>query len=122
MRRSAQQQWRQHRGHHVRQQHRDNKRCWRRIHQHHRRRRRRQITLADNLWLAPNVIPGQHGSTAIYILDSSDRVIKASIDNVWPMPRSFNSYAAGGVNYVYPSRLPPHGYYTPRMERPDFRH
>jgi hypothetical protein len=73
-----------------------------------------QITLANNLWIAPNIVPGEHGAAAIYILDNSDRVLAASIDNVWPMPKTFNSYADGGINYVWIAWAPPHGYYTPK--------
>ncbi|HET6247963.1 MAG TPA: PKD domain-containing protein [Tepidisphaeraceae bacterium] len=72
-----------------------------------------QLTLENNLWLAPNVVPGQHGVGGVYILDSGPQILKASDDNVWTMPKSFNSYAAGGINYVYPTWAPPHGYYTP---------
>lgn len=72
-----------------------------------------QIVLANNLWLAPNIVPGMHGTAAVFVNDKNSSVIGLSENNVWPMPKSFNSYAGGGINYVYTSWLPPTGYYTP---------
>ena len=72
-----------------------------------------QITLANNLWIAPLALPGENATAAILIGDTSDKVLKISTDNVWQLPASFNPYAAGGVNYIYPTWAPPHGYLTP---------
>jgi hypothetical protein len=71
------------------------------------------ITLANNLWIAPNVIPGENGAAAVSIDDTSAKVLKLSRGNVWQMPTVFNSYAAGGVMYIWPAWRPPRGYYTP---------
>ena len=72
------------------------------------------VVVENNLWVAPNVIPGMNGTAAIYISDSNSQVLKVSANNVWPMPTKFNNYAAGGINYIWPTWLPPHGYYTPK--------
>jgi len=72
-----------------------------------------QVILANNLWDAPTVIPGMHGTAAVFVNDKNSSVIGMSENNVWQMPSSFNSYANNGINYVYTSWLPPTGYYTP---------
>lgn len=72
------------------------------------------ITLINNLWIAPNIIPGMNGSAAVYIHGNNPSVIAESEHNVWQMPSKFNAYADHGINYVWPYWLPPHGYYTPQ--------
>jgi PKD repeat protein len=73
----------------------------------------KSVTLVNNLWRAPLVVPGMHMNAGIMIIDKSPAVLALSQNNVFQLPSSFNKYAAGGINYVYPSWLPPHGYYTP---------
>ena len=73
------------------------------------------ITLQNNLWIAPNIIPGEYGDAAVYIDDTNAAVLNLSATNVWPSPAYYNPYAAGGINYVYASWLPPHGYMTPAV-------
>lgn len=71
------------------------------------------ITIENNLWVAPKIVAGMNGNAAIYISDTNPSVIALSHNNVWQLPSVFSPYAAGGLIYVYPSWLPPHGYYTP---------
>ena len=73
-----------------------------------------QLTLENNLWIAPSVIPGQGGTSGIHEVASTPAIFADSSYNVFTMPKTFNAYAAGGINYINTSWLPPKGYYTPK--------
>src|SRR6185437_9535532 len=44
------------------------------------------VTLIDNLWLAPNIVPGAHLTAAVFIIDDNPDVLALSAGNVWQMP------------------------------------
>jgi Ca2+-binding RTX toxin-like protein len=71
------------------------------------------ITVENNLWLAPNVIPGTGGVAGIFVIDKAPTMFKLVSNNVWPMPKVFNPYAHGGMMYFWTSWAPPNGYFTP---------
>lgn len=71
------------------------------------------VTLINNLWIAPNVIPGENASSGVDVVDSTGDQIALSTHNVWEMPGKFNPYADGGINLIWPTWDPPNGYYTP---------
>jgi PKD repeat protein len=71
------------------------------------------LTVQNNLWIAPKLLPGTGGSAAIFVIEKSTAMFKLVSNNVWPMPSVFNPYAAGGMIYFWTSWAPPSGYYTP---------
>ncbi|MDB5288814.1 MAG: domain containing protein [Phycisphaerales bacterium] len=71
------------------------------------------LTVQNNLWIAPNLLPGTGGAAAIFVIDKSTAMFRLVSNNVWPMPKVFNPYAAGGMMYFWTSWAPPSGYYTP---------
>ncbi|HEX8521002.1 MAG TPA: PKD domain-containing protein [Tepidisphaeraceae bacterium] len=69
------------------------------------------VTVTNNLYVAPNLVTGQWGAAPVYVTDndlSSFRVIK---DNVWPAVNAI-TWAEGGSNFIGTSMVAG-GYRTP---------
>jgi hypothetical protein len=60
----------------------------------------RQIAVENNLWIAPNAVGGE--SSAIDVADNNLRAFDTIANNVWQLPASADSWAGGGLMYVYP--------------------
>jgi hypothetical protein len=73
------------------------------------------ITVENNLWLAPNVIAGEHATAGIYVGASNLNEFSTISHNVWQMPNLFVPYAGGGVMYIWPSWSDRRGYITPAV-------
>jgi PKD repeat protein len=61
-----------------------------------------EVTVANNVWRAPNQIAGKDGSAILWINDPTLVSFKAIRDNLWGNPTTDN-YANGGVIYVMPT-------------------
>lgn len=74
-----------------------------------------QITLDNNVVVAPNYIPGANGTAAVYIAADAATAkaqFKEISGNVWSTEKP-NSYAEGGYFYVWPTWSDKSGYLTP---------
>jgi hypothetical protein len=71
------------------------------------------VRLHDNQYVAPNLVPGAYLSAAVYIEGDDARAIAASTGNIWPAAKP-NSFAEGGVNYVWPAWADSRGYLDAR--------
>lgn len=75
-----------------------------------------QVTLVNNLLVAPNMLTGQSQTAAVYIADNqagSMNVFKRVAGNVWDNLKTL-SYAQGGYFYSYGWWSDPSGYLTPQ--------
>jgi hypothetical protein len=70
------------------------------------------ISVANNLYLAPNLITGTSGAAPVFVYDDNLSSFTKISNNVWPMP-SITKYAEGGINYVWPNWSNATGYKTP---------
>jgi len=58
------------------------------------------ITLTDNRLIAPNFRPGQGGTAAVYVSDSSLASFRSISGNIWPSVARASTYAAGGIMFI----------------------
>jgi hypothetical protein len=72
------------------------------------------ITVADNLYYAPNLQVGNEGASPIYVGDSSLESFNLISHNVWDIGSVPTMYA-GGVQYVYSYWWAPQGFLTPSV-------
>lgn len=70
------------------------------------------IRLLRNVYVAPQLETGTHGSAALYVAASSLAWFSEISDNVWPVARP-TAYAQGGVHYVWPTWSDQRGYLDP---------
>ena len=69
------------------------------------------ITLRNNLWLAPNIVPGGgNGVAGVYVHGSDLGIFKSVANNVWPKADRYHGYAPGGAHYVWPKWSDARGY------------
>lgn len=62
-----------------------------------------QITIANNLYIAPNLEPGYWGTASPLYINYSDLSGFTSIsNNIWPNPATITGWGNGGVNYLAP--------------------
>ena len=71
-----------------------------------------QITLMNNMWVAPNIIAGTRGTAPVYVADTDLSAFKRISNNVWPDPAKFDAYGQGGIHYVWPYWSDARGYQT----------
>ena len=71
-----------------------------------------QITLDDNLYVAPNMVTGQYQTAAVYVTNTDLSSFREVKNNVWNAPKTA-TYAHGGYFYVWPSWSNSQGYKTP---------
>jgi PKD repeat protein len=67
------------------------------------------VTLANNLYVAPNLFAGAGATASVYVEDSGLGSFKFIGNNVWANAKS-NLWAEGGQNYVWPSWSNSSGY------------
>ena len=67
------------------------------------------VTLANNLYVAPNLTTGSGASASVYVADSDLSSFKFIGNNVWANAKA-NLWAQGGQNYVWPSWSNASGY------------
>jgi hypothetical protein len=61
-----------------------------------------ELTIANNLWIAPNQVTGNNGSAILKIYDPNLTGIKSFSNNIWDRTLT-DAYAAGGVIYLQSS-------------------
>jgi len=71
-----------------------------------------QITLMNNMWVAPNIIASTRGTAPVYVADTDLSAFKRISNNVWPAPAKFDAYGQGGIHYVWPYWSDARGYQT----------
>ncbi len=71
------------------------------------------IDLVNNLYLAPNLKFGLNGSMGVFVQDDNLSSFNTISNNVWPSASNGDSYAQGGVNYVYSYWSNQNGWKTP---------
>lgn len=59
----------------------------------------KEIAVTGNLYVAPELMPGQAGTGAMYVTDSDLRIFSTISNNVWPIAKP-NAFAHNGVMYV----------------------
>jgi hypothetical protein len=67
------------------------------------------VSLLNNLYVAPNLVPGAYTTAAVYVEGDSLASFLKIDGNVWPRGKP-NAYAEGGMNYVWPSWSDSKGY------------
>jgi SdrD B-like domain/PKD domain len=70
------------------------------------------VILANNLMVAPNLIPGSGGTAPVNVDESNLSSFTYIGGNVWPSPTTIYAFAKGGINYVGTSYVSS-GYFTP---------
>jgi hypothetical protein len=58
------------------------------------------LTLADNLFVAPNLLSGANMSGGVVVMAPDLSVFNTISDNVWPSPSGINHFAPAAVNYA----------------------
>ena len=58
------------------------------------------VALTNNLWVAPNIMPGIYNTAAVYSATPDLSDFSTISDNVWPVPVHATTYANGGINLV----------------------
>jgi hypothetical protein len=71
-----------------------------------------QITLMNNMWVAPNIVASTRGTAPVYVADTDLSAFKRISNNVWPTPAKFDAYGQGGIHYVWPYWSDARGYQT----------
>ena len=71
-----------------------------------------QITLDNNLYVAPNLVTGSYQTAAVYVYASDLRSFREIKGNVWAAPKPL-AYAQGGYFYVWSTWSNAQGYKTP---------
>jgi hypothetical protein len=71
-----------------------------------------QVTLENNLYVAPSLAVGLNGAAPIYVHGTDLSTFRLIQDNVWSLPGSTNAWANGGINFISPTFALP-GYVTP---------
>jgi hypothetical protein len=69
------------------------------------------ITMTNNLYVAPNLTTGSHSTAPVQIQNGDLSGFKLIANNVWPMP-TILTYAQGGINFVG-TQMNSGGYKTP---------
>ncbi|HQY87237.1 MAG TPA: hypothetical protein PK402_01175, partial [Tepidisphaeraceae bacterium] len=64
------------------------------------------LTLTSNLYVAPNLIPGQYNSAPVFVSDSDLSGFKKITNNLWPTGMNAIPWIQGGVNFVGTSMTP----------------
>jgi PKD repeat protein len=72
-----------------------------------------QITLTNNLLIAPEMTTGADGSAAVYVGATDLSCFTSIAGNVWPASVSGNQYAGDGLFYIAPKWGMPGGYISP---------
>lgn len=67
------------------------------------------IRLRRNVYVAPNLETGTHGSAAVYVAADNLSWFSEISQNAWPTARP-NAYAQGGIHYAWPSWSDQKGY------------
>jgi hypothetical protein len=67
------------------------------------------LTVANNLYVAPNLQPGSDLTAVIYVGQSDLSGITQMSGNIWPITKPLD-YAAGGSFYLWPNWSDPRGY------------
>ena len=71
------------------------------------------LTLENNLYVAPKLIPGGDGAASpVYVTDSSLDSFDLITNNVWAAGNP-SVYTNGGINYIYPDGTKAIGFQTP---------
>ncbi len=70
------------------------------------------INLVNNLYLARNLLTGPEGASPVFVLQNDLSSFRTITNNVWCSPH-IDSYAQGGINYVYSYWSNSQGYRTP---------
>lgn len=70
------------------------------------------LTLTNNLWIAPNIQPGGYDTAAVYSANPDLSNFNTIADNVWPVPAHGNLWSAGGICLIN-STPTTNGYLTP---------
>ncbi|HSV14403.1 MAG TPA: PKD domain-containing protein [Tepidisphaeraceae bacterium] len=70
------------------------------------------IVMTNNLWVAPNIVPGSGACAAVYVNEADLSSFTTIANNIWPAPAKILGWAQGGVNFVGTSFISS-GFQTP---------